>query len=62
MFYPFIACLSRLLPQEDPREAAHPWFNPDSNWHGSSFELASGLEVIELGVPPAAWAEVQPAS
>ena len=34
----------------------------DSNWHGSSFELARGLEVIEhRDAPPSVFAETRPA-
>jgi hypothetical protein len=40
--------LSRCLPKEPPREAAHPWgHDDDCSWHSSSFELARGLDVIE---------------
>jgi len=54
--------LSRLLPQANTTEAAHPWINEDSSWHSSSFELARGLEVIEhRGVPHTVFADTMPA-
>jgi hypothetical protein len=62
MFNLILNSLSRLLPQSDADQAAHPWINEDSNWHSSSFELARGLEVIEHRVPPTAvFADTMPA-
>ena len=54
--------LTRLLPQPAPHGARHGWVNEDSNWHSSSFELARGLEVIELRGPPhSVFADTMPA-
>ena len=54
--------LSRLLPQSDASQSAHPWINEDSNWHSSSFELARGLEVIEhRGQATSVFADTMPA-
>jgi hypothetical protein len=40
--------LSHWLPGEPPRDEVLPSLHDDdSNWHGSSFELARGLDVIE---------------
>ena len=62
MFNLILNSLSRLLPQSDADQVAHPWINEDSNWHSSSFELARGLEVIEHRVPPTAvFADTMPA-
>ena len=62
MVHLILNSLSRLLPQSDSGQAAHPWINEDSNWHSSSFELARGLEVIEhRGLPTAVFADTMPA-
>jgi hypothetical protein len=55
--------LSHWWPAEPPRDGTHPSVHDDdSSWHSSSFELARGLEVIELpGSPPPAVAEIRPA-
>jgi hypothetical protein len=55
--------LSRWLPGEPPREVVYPSVHDDdSNWHGSSFELARGLEVIEhRDAPSSVFAETRPA-
>ncbi|MES2957200.1 MAG: hypothetical protein V4792_03380 [Pseudomonadota bacterium] len=54
--------LARLLPQAEAIEPVHAWINEDISWHSSSFELARGLEVIELRSPSAAvFADTMPA-
>ena len=54
MFNRTFFTLRRLLRRETPREAPHSWSYEESHWHGSSFDLARGLEVIEhRGRPPA---------
>lgn len=55
--------LPRWLPDDPPRDDVHASVHDDdSNWHGSSFELARGLEVIEhRGMPLAAFADARPA-
>mgnify|MGYP000200350643 CR=1 FL=1 len=52
MIHLLLTRLTRWWPQRDPDEAVRAWSNEDSNWHSSSFELARGLEVIELRVAP----------
>jgi len=51
MFNLLLNSLSRFLPHEDVSEGARAWSNEDTGWHSSSFELAQGLEVIELRDP-----------
>ncbi len=36
------------MPQPDDVRVLHGWTNEDSNWHGSSLDLARGLEVTEV--------------
>ena len=38
----------RWMPQPGNEEVLHAWTNEDSNWHGSSLDLARGLEVTEM--------------
>ena len=38
----------RWMPQPDHELVRHAWTNEDSNWHGSSLDLARGLEVTEV--------------
>jgi len=53
--------LARMLPQPPGRAAVQPWFNEDSSWHSSSFDLARGLLVIEhRGVSPAVFVDTMP--
>jgi len=54
--------LTRLLPHASVAEDSPPWSGEDSSWHSSSFELARGLEVIELrDPPPTVFADTMPA-
>jgi len=46
--------LARLLPRTRPEPPPQAWVIEDSSWHGSSFELARGLVVIEHAGPRAA--------
>jgi hypothetical protein len=53
--------IARLRPLPDAIEVRHAWSNEDCSWHGSSFELASGLEVIEhCGAPSTVFANTMP--
>jgi hypothetical protein len=54
--------LSRWSPDEPPRDDVHPSVHDDdSSWHGSSFELARGLEVIEhRGMAGTVFADARP--
>jgi len=36
------------MPQPGDELVLHAWTNEDSNWHGSSLDLARGLEVTEV--------------
>jgi hypothetical protein len=52
MFNLILNGLSRLLSRQEQPEAPQASASEDNSWHGSSFQLARGLEVIEhLGAP-----------
>lgn len=55
--------LAHWLPGEPPRDEVLPSVHDDdSTWHGSSFELARGLDVIEhRGLPSSLFADAGPA-
>jgi hypothetical protein len=42
-----VQSLARLLPGAEPEREAIHWVDIDHSWHNSSFDLASGLRVIE---------------
>jgi hypothetical protein len=54
MFDLILNRLTRSLPQATDPAAVRNWFDENSSWHSSSFELARGLEVVELrsALPP----------
>ena len=69
MFSQVLASLSRLVPRSpaiviEPADDRH---DRDSGWHTSSYELAKGLEVVEIALDDAAcgkpplFADTQPA-
>ena len=61
MFNLILNGLTRLLSQPGQPEAPQARASEDHSWHGSSFELARGLEVIEhRGVPPLLFSDTPP--
>ena len=56
MFTQVLASLSRLIPRSPEIVVAMPGDEREHGWHTSSWELAQGLEVIEIaaadGQPP----------
>jgi len=61
MFNLILNGLSRLLARQEQPEAPQASVSEDHSWHGSSFELARGLEVIEhRGVPPLLFSDTAP--
>jgi hypothetical protein len=65
MFNQILASLGRLIPKSPPIVVATPEDVPERGWHGSSFDLARGLEVTEIGAEvegkPRVFADTQPA-
>lgn len=48
MIYTLLNRFHRWRPQPGNESVLHGWTNEDSNWHGSSLDLARGLEVTEV--------------
>jgi hypothetical protein len=62
MFSQVLSTLTRLLPREPVQDDDHADERFESSWHTSSYELASGLEVIEIVVDkPPLFADTMPA-
>ena len=72
MIYTLLSRFHRWRPQPGNELALHAWTNEDSNWHGSSLDLARGLDVIEVSevahgaghrpLPPAVFLDTMPAA
>lgn len=50
MFSQVLAGLGRLIPKSPPTAVASPDSAPERGWHGSSYDLAQGLEVTEIDI------------
>lgn len=48
MLNQILLALNRRWPRTSSPPTVPPWNHEDFSWHGSSFELARGLEVIEV--------------
>jgi hypothetical protein len=57
-----LSTLNRLVPRDNVREADHAEERIESSWHTSSYELANGLDVIEIVVDkPPVFCDTMPA-
>jgi len=61
MLNQLIQNVTRLLPGLEPARDAIQWADSDRSWHNSSFELSSGLNVIEHFEPATAFPDTLPA-
>lgn len=53
--------VTRLLPGLEPVREVVEWVDSDRSWHGSSYELSHGLNVIEHFEPASAFPDTLPA-
>jgi hypothetical protein len=53
--------VTRLLPGLEPARETVEWLDSDHSWHNSSYELSSGLNVIEHFEPPTLFPDTLPA-
>ncbi|MDH4062611.1 MAG: hypothetical protein OEU94_17515 [Aquincola sp.] len=57
-----LSTLNRLMPRDNVRDADQTEERVESSWHTSSYELASGLDVIEIVVDkPPVFCDTMPA-